>query len=309
MQRKFTDIADFSPTVFREDVYLCDHLGEIISSRHGNNPKIPNPLSLLSRDDLHFIKDNMSFPGTRPLMLVDSSAGPIIFDLSLCPRYSLLIGIVPHITKEELLSLYKSGELARLNLSDEMKNLASGTFSSEISTSALEFANRLSSVHRYTEYAKFILQTNSDVIEEITDIAHSFGTFYGCKINVFYDPITNAMEFANEICFESCSFTLASLLFLARNFSASREADLLLHFDPYGIYFDLSFDIAEQFLKTDLRLEAPELKYFTRRASEMFLVHFYEQRERCFRMRVLPWLRKPDSADLKDIKERFIYDC
>ena len=101
MQLNFTDIYDNPPIVFAEDVYLCNHLGEVITFRRGKSNRILNTLSILKNEDVKFIRENMSFPGTRPLMLVESSEGPIIFDLSLCPRYSLLIAIVPYIDKNE----------------------------------------------------------------------------------------------------------------------------------------------------------------------------------------------------------------
>ena len=308
MHKKFNDILDLPPDIFREDVYLCDQLGNVISARCKGNFKTENVLSLITNDDLHFIKENMFFPGVRPLMLVDSALGPIIFDLSLCPRYNLLIAIIPHIGTNELLSLYKSGELTRINLSNEFKSRISNFSLCEINKEAHEFAERISSVHRFTEYSKFFLQTNVDTIQEMSEIAHTFCAFYGCKFDMYFDFISNSIEFVNEICFESHSFSLAMLSLLVRNYSASRRADILFHFDTYGIYYDLSFDIAKQFNKIDLINEAPELKYFQRRANEMFLISFHEQKENHFRIRILPWLRRPDSSDLKEIKENFIYD-
>ena len=309
MHLNFVDIYDNPPTIFAEDVYLCNHLGDVITLRCGTSHKISNTLSILTNNDVRFIRENMSFPGTRPLMLVDSSAGPIIFDLSLCPRYSLLIAIVPHIGKDELLSLVKSGELARINLSDGIKSQLEDFSSVEISHKAMDFAERASSLHRYTEYAKFFLQTNIDMIDEICEISRTFGMFYGCRVRPHFHSIRNDVEFANEICLESYSFAMAMLTFLARNFSATREADMDIYCESCGIYFDFYFDIAEQFSSSELIFNSPELAYFVKRANEMFLTHFYTQNENHFKIRVLPWLRRPDSADLKEIKEKFIYDC
>lgn len=309
MQLNFTDIYDNPPIVFAEDVYLCNHLGEVITFRRGKSHRILNTLSILKNEDVKFIRENMSFPGTRPLMLVESSEGPIIFDLSLCPRYSLLIAIVPYIDKNELLSFVKSGELSRINLSEEIKRQLDTLSSVQISEKSIDFAERISSLHRYTEYAKFFLQTNVDMMDEISEISRTFGMFYGCRVRPHFHSLRNDIEFANEICLESYSFAMATLTFLARNFSATREADMHIYCEECGIYFDFSFDIAEQFSAQELIFSSPELAYFVKRANEMFLTHFYTQNENHFKIRILPWLRRPDSADLKEIREKFIYDC
>ena len=173
----------------------------------------------------------------------------------------------------------------------------------------LIFAKRLLSVSRSGEYYSHLFKTNLEVFQEISEIAESFGRFYGCRFHLSYKDITEEIDPKNEFCFESCAFAIISLAFLTRTYSASREAQINVHLDELGFYFDLTFDIAEQYSSQRLAECAPELINLTERAYDHMFDCFCAQREGRFIARAFLWLRTPNSADIKEKKAKFIYDC
>lgn len=309
MLKRYNNILDNDPIIFAEDVYLFTDLGEHLTGRYSLERKIRNIFSMISSEDARLLKSNMSFPGFRPLMLMDSIEGPIVFDFSLYPKFGLLIGILPYISRRDLLILSLSELSQRIILSEDMKVEAEQYLECTASDDALDFANRLLAVRRSGEYFSFLLKTNSEVFSAMLDITESFGRFYGCQVELSFDKIYDNFEPKNAFCFESFAFSLVNLLFLSRNYSANRGARVKIRVDEMGFYYDFEFDIAEQYNGKDLSKTAPELKYLMSRADDRMFTCFSLQKGNKFILRAFPWLRMPDSADLKERRERFIYDC
>ena len=81
-----------------------------------------------------------------------------------------------------------------------------------------------------------------------------------------------------------------------------------IFFDELGVYFELGFELAEEYRSTALRTISPELKNFAFRADcRLFDCNFY-QNDRAFAVRAYPWFKHPDSADIKEKKKEFIYN-
>ncbi len=308
MRKKFNDILDLEPTVFQEDVYLCNGRGEVITSRAVEVRDLKNLFTIISADDVKFIKKNMSFSGFRPLFVVDSARGPIIVDLSLAAKFRLLIVIFPHFDRAEILGLVKGALSFRVTASESIKRELESLEERELSEDATTFADRVLAVRRAGEYYSWIFKTNLEAFHEICDIAESFGRFYGCRFSLSYNNVQESIEPRNKFCFESCAFAMVSLAFLARNYSANRGASVDVHLDDMGFYFDVRLDIAEQYDGERLDACAPELKNLMARGYESMFDCFHMQREGTFIVRALLWLRTPDSADLKEKHTKFIYD-
>ena len=308
MLKRSGNVLDNDPIIFAEDVYLFTDKGELLTGRYSLKRKIRNAFSLISPEDVRLIKEHMSFPGFRPLVLVDSLEGPMIFDFSLYPKFGLMIGIFPYISREDLLILSSNELSRRIILSDAIKGEAQRYVGHTASEGALAFAERVLSVKRSCENYTFILKTNSEVFSSMLDIVESFGSFYGCRFELSFDKICDDFEPKNNFCFESFAFSLISLLFLARNYSAHREAKLKICVDDMGFYYDLGFEMAEQYREQAIIGTAPVLKHLMSKAEDRMFTCFCIQKNGEFVLRAFPWLRTPDSADLKERRERFIYD-
>ena len=95
---------------------------------------------------------------------------------------------------------------------------------------------------------------------------------------------------------------------LAINYASHRSADIRIRFDELGIYFDAVIDLATDFANLDLKTNAGELENLIARADERIFDHVCKQEGGRFVFRGFPWLRMPDSADLKEKKREFIYN-
>lgn len=302
-------IFDTPPILFSEDVYLCTEYGEILTGRFKFKRKISNIFEIIKQKDVRFIKSNMSLPGFRPLIFANTCEGIAIFDLSLCLKFGLLIVIFPHFSGEETLALLNTDLRERITLDDSVKIEAEKYVGYPIGEAALEFKDRLLDVRRSGEYFTYLIKTNSQADEMMLDVCESLGRFYGCEISVKLDPIYDNFEPKNAFCFESFAFSLVSLIFLVRNYSASRNAAMKIHVDEMGFYYDFAFRMAKQYSGERLSAIAPELKHLMSKAENRIFNCITYQKDDVFALRAFPWLRTPDSADLKARPEDFIYDC
>lgn len=88
MVNKFNDIFNDYPRLFGEELYLCNEFGKVLTGRGGAGRDLKNAFSLIPREEFYFIKEHMAFAGFRSMILVDSEIGPLLFDLSLSPKFN-----------------------------------------------------------------------------------------------------------------------------------------------------------------------------------------------------------------------------
>ena len=86
--KKFNDIFNDYPRLFGEELYLCNEFGKVLTGRGGAGRDLKNAFSLIPREEYYFIKEHMVFAGFRSMILVDSEMGPLLFDLSLSPKFN-----------------------------------------------------------------------------------------------------------------------------------------------------------------------------------------------------------------------------
>ena len=309
MLKNSKNIFETPPILFAEDVYLCNEFGDILTGRFKTQRKIKNIFKIMGTHNVRFIRDNMALPGFRPLIFVDTPEGLAIFDLSLCPKFGLVILIFPDFSREEMLALLSTNLAQRSTISPEIKIEAVNYKGYPIEDKALIFKDRLLEVRRSGEYFTYLLKSNSQVVDTMLDIINSLGRFYGCDIHITLDNIYDNFEPKNSFCFESFAFSLISLIFLARNYSDTRGATIKIHVDEMGFYFDFGFRIAKQYGGEQISNIAPELKHLLKKAEFRIFNCITYQKDGTFILRAFPWLRTPDSADLKERMEDFIYDC
>lgn len=307
--KNFKKSVEKDPVIFTEDVYLCTKFGEILTGRYAVSRKIKNIFDVLDDSDVRFLRKSMSLPGFTPLAFVGSREGIIIFDLSLCPKFGLMIAIFPHFSREDILGLAASDLSYRAMISSNLILDINAYKNFTVSAKAKIFADRMLAVCRSGEYFSFLLKTNSEIFSAMSEIAKSLSVFYGSDLNVTFGKVSDDFELKNEFCFESYAFSIINLIFLARNYSATRNASLKICIDEMGVYFDFVFRIAEQYQNYELYNIAPELKNLSTVAADRIFNCFSVQKDGVFAFRGFPWLRLPDSADLKAKEEDFIYDC
>ena len=308
MLKKFNDIFGDYPHVFEEDLYLCNEYGAVLTRRSSGKDIFQNVFSILPTEEVAFIKENMSFAGFRSMILVDSAVGPIFFDLSLSPMFRLLMVIVPHISSEEIFSLAR-GELSeRITPSPRMREVFKSLSSAPISDSARAFIDWSMLPYRSSAYCGCLFRTTLDVLGGISELSAAVGRFCGCDIYLSFDELDDDADFKNTFCFESYFFAIVTLSLFARNYSASRGAHIRIRYDELGIYFDVIVGVAEQYRDMDLTSFAKEITNLASRADERMFGNVTLQKKGRFVFRGFPWLRIPDSADLKEKKAKFIYD-
>lgn len=305
MLKNFNPIIEDSPLLFNEDVYLFSDSGKVLTGRHGGE-SINNILSLIDLNELSFVRDNMFFAGMRPLLLIESSAGPIFIDVSLFGSYRLLIAIIPHFEREVTLALVK-GKLKSIILPSPRMKLELETLDNIETHGCKEFIEKLLATHRGAYYYRVHGRTNGEISMMMSEIAYDFSHFCGCELELTISGV-GLYEMKNDLCIDSYVFALTSLLFLARNYSASRKAKMDIFFNEMGVYFEFGFEVADEYRSISLIDKASELKNFKFRAtSRLFDCDFYQD-NRAFAVRGYPWFRHPNSADLKEKRKEFIYN-
>ena len=306
MLKTFNPIIQDTPTLFNEDIYLFSDSGKVLACRNAEKP-IRNIFSLIDDEELEFIRENMFFAGLHPLLLVDSSVGPIFIDDSLFGTYRTFLAIIPHFSDEEVFSIVKEKLKPIVLLSPKIKSIIADSSDLELQEAYEDFANMLLMTHRGAYYYRVHGLTNVDLSIMMSEIAYDFSKFCGCEIKLDITGV-GLFEMKNDLCIDSYIFALISFLFLARNYSLRRSARMDIFFDEMGIYFDFGFEISSEFRRLSLIKEADELKNFAFRASSRLFDCDYFQNDRIFATRVYPWFRHPDSADLKEPKRKFIYN-
>ena len=306
MLKKFTPIIQDEPILFKEDVYLFTDSGKVLSGRQGREP-IKNIFSLVDKEEQRFVYENMFFAGLQPLLLVDSSIGPIFIDDSLFGTFRLLIAILPHFSRDEILAVVKDKIKSIVLASPKMKKELEWDYKIKFDETHNDFAERLLTTHRGIYYYRVHGRTNGELSLLLSEIAYDYSHFCGCEFE-FNSYGAGLFEMKNNLCVESYIFALTSLLFTARNYSKRGRAKIDVFFDEMGIYFEFGFEIAEEYRSMNLIYDAPEVKNFkTWSTNRLFECEFY-QNERAFAVRGYPWYKHPTSADLKEERKEFIYN-
>ena len=306
MLKKFKPITQEKPILFNEDVYLIDDSGKVLCGRHKGD-RIKNIFAHMDANELLFIRENMFFAGLKPLLLVQSSLGAIFIDDSLFGSYRLLIAIVPHFSRQEVLAMVSDKIKSIVLASPDMKDELAMASCVEFDQSHDEFCERLLSTHRGAYYYRVHGRMNGDISMMMSEIAYDFSRFCGCELELTTNGV-GLFEMKNDLCIDSYVFALTSLLFTARNCSSTGKAKMDVYFDEMGIYFEFGFEIAEEYRSISLQNEVSELKNFKFRAeNHLFNCDFY-QNDRAFAVRAYPWFKHPNSADIKEKRKEFIYN-
>lgn len=306
MLKQFNPIIQEKSIIFNEDVYLIADSGKVIGGRSGQERE-KNIFSLIDDNELSFVYDNMFFAGPKPLMLVNSSKGPIFIDNFLFGTYRSFIAIVPHFSHDEILAIVKNKMRSIVLPSPQMKEELEWDYNIIFDDWHNDFADRLLATHRGVCYYRTAGRTNGEISMLMSEIAYDYSCFCGCELefNVYGAGL---FEMKNDLCVESYIFALVSLLFSARNYSKSRRAKMDVFFDEMGVYFEFGYELADEFKSISILIESKEIKNFNFRSSNrLFNCDFY-QNEYAFAMRGYPWFNHPNSEDIKERRKEFIYN-
>ena len=306
MLKKINPITQDVPILFNKDVYLFTDSGKVLTGRH-KRETLNDIFFILDQEELSFIRDNMFFVGLHPLLLVESSMGPILIDDSLFASYRLPVAIIPHFSRDEVLTIVKERLHTIVLPSPKMKVELEWEHNISLDNSHDEFAKRLLTTHRGANYYRVHGKTNGEISMMMSEIAYDFSRFCGCELE-FNIYGVGLFEMKNNLCIDSYIFALTSLLFSARNYSANIKAKMDVYFEEIGISFEFGFEVADEFKSLSLLQEAKELKNFKFRASSRLFDCDYYQNERAFAVRGYPWFKHPNSADLKEKRREFIYN-
>ena len=306
MLKKFNPILQDKTILFNEDVYLFNDSGKVFSGRHGMNC-VKNIFDIVDKGEIPFVRENIFFAGLHPLLLVDSSMGPIFIDDSLFAAYRLLIAVIPHFSRNEVLAIVKNKLKSITLVSPSIKTELESIAKVQFDDSHNDFAERLLSTHRGTYYYRVHGLTSGEISMLMSEIAYDYSRFCGCELE-FNIYGAGLFEMKNDLCIDSYIFSLVSLLFAARNYSASRKAKMDVFLNEMGVYFEFGFEIANDFKTLSFFTDVKEIKNFKFRASSRLFDCDYYQNESVFAVRGFPWFKHPDSADLKERRREFIYN-
>ena len=306
MLKKYNPIIQDKTILFNEDVYLFNDSGNVFSGRQGRE-RVKDIFAIVDKSDIPFIRDNIFFAGLHPLLLVDSRLGPIFIDDSLFATYRLLIAVIPHFSRNEVLAIVKNKLKSITLVSPSIKTELEVIGEVQFDDSHNDFAERLLSTHRGTYYYRVHGLTNGEIAMLMSEIAYDYSRFCGCelKFNIYGAGL---FEMKNDLCVDSYIFSLLSLLFAARNYSAGRKAKMDVFLNEMGVYFEFGFEIANEFKTLSFLTDVKEIKNFKFRASSRLFDCDYYQNESLFAVRGFPWFKHPDSADLKERRREFIYN-
>lgn len=306
MLKNFNPIIQDKPILFNEDVYLINEAGKVLTGRHGGK-NLKDIFSFVEESEFSFIRDNMFFAGLHPLLLVDSSKGPIFIDDSLFGSYRLFVAVIPHFSKSEILAMVKNRLRSIVLPSPKMKAELELEYQIVFDDSHTDFIDTLFATHRGVYYYQVRGRTNGEISMKMSEIAYDFSRFCGCELELNIEGV-GLFEMKNDLCVDSYIFALVSLLFAARNYSSSRKARMDIFFDEMGVYFEFGFELASEFRLMPILRDAKEMKNFKFWASSRLFDCEYYQNERAFAVRGYPWFKHPNSADLKERKREFIYN-
>ncbi len=306
MHKRYTNTLIDTPILLFDDAYLCDDAGNVFAFRAGAE-KVKNIFSIVDSEDMACIRENALFYGLKPLLLVNSSLGPIFVDCSLFADYRLFVGIVPYFKANEILALTRTYLNSIVKPSALLKRRLEEISNIDLTEHHIEFANRISELYRGESYYRVHGRTNAELAIMMSEIARAHSTFWGCDLDI-YTVGVREFDLQNEPSIKSFIFALVSLCTLARNYSAHRSARLELIFEERGVYFEFGFPIAEEFRKTILSKEAPELINFMRNSEMRFFECICAQDDKAIAIRGFPVHRIPDSGDLKERKQKLIYN-
>lgn len=250
MQRKFNSFTDGSPLLFYEDVYLLDKCGNVILYRQGFDRKIKNIYEIIDRDELDFIKDNITFSNINPLLLVSANDGLVFLDLSLLSKKGIWIAIIPHFSREKTLEIIKLGCSFVLSSPKIQKELQF-SIKRDLSDNERIFANRLKMLYRAEIYnSQTHGKTNIELADMMLELVYNFSSFIGCEVECNVCGIS-IFELKNELCIYSYKFMLFLLCFASYVYSENRCAKIDIHFDKMGIFMNVSFEVDDIYLNTN----------------------------------------------------------
>lgn len=305
MNKKSNPITLFSK-IYEESVYLCDSSGKVLACRKSGDSNIKNIFELLYEDEKAFLRENLLFYGLKPLTLVEGKMGPIIIDCSLFSKYRAVVAIIPDFSTEDLAYLVKNDLSYITRTSPRIKEVFASASCEKSSRPHTRFIENMLSIHRGESYFNFYGKNNAEIAVMMSEVALTLSDFYGAGLEI---TVVDADDFdtANMPCITSFIFALTTLLLLARRCSAERKARLKLIFDQMGICFEFGFKIAQDYASLDLSRDAEELVNLMRSADSRFFVCHTYQDNVAFALRGYPWMRSPNSSDLKERKTELIY--
>lgn len=306
MQKKFNPIIDGPPPIFCEDVYLLDKYGKVILCRQESNRKMVNIFDVIDKDEIDFIEENAILSNITPLLLVKSTKGVVILDISLLNKKGVFMAIIPHFSKKQTFEILKT-ECSFLAISPKIKTEWSLANKRELTNDEHNFAGRLKMLYYLEIYSHHTHgKTNAEIAEMMLDFAHEIASFVGCGIECNIRGIS-IFEIKNELCIYSYKFMLFIFCFASRIYSEKRYTRIDIYFDEMGIFINLSFEIADIYKNIDIVTKTGIINLIKHEQNNRFLLeHLQNERELLFC--VYLWQHSADYEHIKKKRTDIIYE-
>ncbi len=293
-------------TIYSQDILIFTAQGTTLYNKTGVC-QYKSIQDLLFARDFAILKDILRGFDHKPLVLMNSKEGCVLIDKMLYSRFGLLIVTIPKLAPEELLGAVATClDLVNINaLSEEEKLYAVSVDRDELNKEQRAFASGIfrlyTSFTEFDEYEDSPDETMSWMREVVQNISDSFNYDFECRIGSFVD-----VDGYNKLCPASFYLSTIAFLLVAIKYSARKIANITLHYDENGAYCDFNFEVSSKYCDRDIILTSSNIQKFCSFADKNHLILCFEQENDTFSMRTYPWIREPDSADIKRKKKDFI---
>lgn len=302
---KISQLLEKQSTTYKKDIFVFTASGERLYA-DARNREYKDIRDLLLPRDLPLLNNILRGFDSHPLIALDSKEGYLLIDKTLYVRFGIITAIIPQLEKRELLEvLALCREVVNLSLlCDEEREIISAASRDELNESQLAFSREILNFYAliasFSEYAVF----PEDTLSSMDNLAKILGKTFGCDLECSTATFVDA-DAHNKLCSASFILSVAGMLLVAAKYSEGKSAKIKLHYDENGAYFDFSFEISAKYVDCDINLVSSNLKKLRRLADVYYLELCFDQQNEVFNMRAYPWVREPDSSDIKRIQMGF----
>ena len=293
-------------TIYNQDILIFTTQGTSLYPQTSDS-QYKSIQDLLFARDFAILKDILRGFDHSPLVLMNSKEGYVLIDKMLYSRFGLLIVTIPKLAPEELFGAVATcRDLVNFNaLSEEEKFYAVSVDRDELNNDQRAFASGIfrlyTSLSEFDEYESSPEETISWMREVAQNISESFNYDIECSIGSFVD-----VDGHNKLCPASFYLSTIAFLLVASKYSARKNANITFHYDENGVYCDFSFEVSSKYCDRDIILTSSNILKFRSLADKNHLILCFGQENDTFSMRTYPWVREPDSADIKRKQRDFI---
>lgn len=307
MLRKFNPLIEDIPTPFCEDIYLVDRRGKVLACRQRIRRNFDSIFSIIGKEDLEFVRQNILFSTLCPFLAVKSKEGLMIIDNSLFFEFGVLMVIIPHMSAEYAVSIIKT-TLRQISLpSPTVRSLLDSADCRGLNCEQKALEKMTLALYHSAIAFETHGKTNAEIVDVMVDIANNISGLVGCKLKINVHGVA-VFDIKNELSESLYKYMMLSLCFAARSYSANRGANVDIYIDELGVSVCVGFDLAQDYLGCSIDKEAPELVNIITQANNDGFIFDISLDGNVFSACGYPWQRIYEQEHLKKDPKKLDYE-